>query len=152
MGVSSISNQNTSFLLVLPWDGSERMIHIKESFKSSFEDRQHFEILLFTELKRPKEGFDLPSRMYTISKSDINFRGKLKSKKLLPTEYTHFDVAILLGDFTPVQERVIESLKIRHIVGFGYERDFVEINLMQPHQQPTEKVAFAKQILTKISD
>lgn len=147
-----ISNQNTSFLLVLPWNGVEQLTQIKESFKHCFEEKQHFEVLLFTETKRPKTGFDEPSRMYVISKSDFNLFGKLKSKKLLPTEYTHFDVTILLGHFSANQEKIIRLLKIKHTVGFDYERSFVEINLLQSHQQSTEKVIFAKQILTKISD
>lgn len=147
-----ISNSNTSFLLVLPWDGKQQPAGIKESFQPVFEDKQHVEILLFTDSKRPKEGFNLPSRMYVISKSDFSFFGKLKSKKLLPTEYTHFDVLILLDVFSGKQEHVIKSLKIKHVVGFNYERDFVEINLIQSQQKPTEKVIFAKQILTKISD
>lgn len=148
----SICNSNTSFLLILPWDGSEHVVQIKESFKNCFEEKQHFEILLLTDAKRPKENFDLPNRTYVITKSDFSLMGKLKSKKLLPTEYTHFDIAILLGDFTNRQEKIIQSLKIDHLVGFGYERDFVDINLIQSYQKPMEKVIFAKQILTKISD
>lgn len=147
----SICNQHTSFLLIILWDGTERAAQIKESFKNCFEEKQHFEILLLTNVKRPRENFDLPSRTYAISKSDFNLLGKLKSKKLLPTEYTHFDVALLLGDFTDKQEKIIQSLKIKHVVGFGYERDFVKINLIQSNQKPIEKVIFAKQILTKIS-
>ncbi|MBC9813225.1 hypothetical protein H9Y05_12175 [Crocinitomicaceae bacterium CZZ-1] len=147
-----ISNSNTSFLLVLPWDGTQQLSGIKEAFQPLFEDKQHVEILVFTDLKRPKENFSLPSRIYVISKSDFSLFGKLKSKKLLPTEYTHFDVMILLDVFSGKQEQIIKSLKIKHVVGFNYERDFVEINLIQSQQKPTEKVIFAKQILTKISD
>lgn len=147
-----ISNSNTSFLLVLPWDGTQQLSGIKEAFQPLFEDKQHVEILVFTDLKRPKENFSLPSRVYVISKSDFSLFGKLKSKKLLPTEYTHFDVMILLDVFSGKQEQIIKSLKIKYVVGFNYERDFVEINLIQSQQKPTEKVIFAKQILTKISD
>lgn len=148
----SIVHQNTSFLIVIPWDGIEPVLRIKESFKDCFDEKQHFELLLLTGKKRSKEGFDLPSRTYVISKSDYSLFGNLKSKKLLPTEYTHFDVCMLLSNFNPKQEKIIQSMKIKHTVGFGYERDFIKINLVQSHQKPTEKVIFAKQILTKISD
>lgn len=148
----AIVHQSTSFLLILLWDGSESVLQIKDSFKGCFDEKQHVEILFFTEKKCPKEGFDLPSRTYIISsKSDYNIFGKLKSKQLLPTEYTHFDVCMLLNDFNPKQEKIIRSMNIKHTVGFGYDRNFIEINLIQSHQKPTEKVAFAKQILTKIS-
>lgn len=148
----TIVHQSTSFLLVLLWDGNESVLQIKDSFKSCFDEKQHVEILFFTEKKRPKEGFDLPSRTSIISsKSDYNIFGKLKSQKLLPTEHTHFDVCMLLDQLNPKQEKVIQSMAIKHTVGFGYERNFIEINLVQSHQKPTEKIVFAKQLLTKIS-
>ncbi len=147
-----ICHPNTSFLLILSWDGIERISQVKDLFRPCFEDKQHFEILLLTDAKRPKENFEIPGRTYVISKSDFGLTGKLKSKKLLPTEYTHFDVAIMLSDFTGKQEKVIRSLNIRHVVGFGDEREFVDINLVGSHHQPLEKVLFAKQILSKISD
>lgn len=148
----SICHSHTSFLLVLSWDGMERISQVKDMFRPCFEDKQLFDILLFTDAKRPKENFEIPSRTYVISKSDFGLMGKLKSKKLLPTEYTHFDVAIILSDFTEKQEKVIRSLNIRHVVGFGNEREFVDINLVGSHHQLLDKVLFAKQILSKISD
>jgi hypothetical protein len=149
----SIVHQNTSFLLVLLWDGNESVIEIKDSFKRCFDEKQHVEILLLTDKKRPKEGFDMPSRTHIISsKSDYSIFGKLKSHKLLPTEYTHFDVSILLDQFNSRQEKMIQLMNIKHIVGFGYDRSFIKINLVQSHEKPTEKIIFAKQILTKISD
>lgn len=148
----TIVHQNTSFLLILLWNGDESILQLKDTFKSCFDEKQHFELLLLTDKKRPKENFDLPSRTYVISsKSDYSILGKLKSKKLLPTEYTHFDVCILLNEFSPKQERIIQSLNIQHTVGFGYERNFIEINLIQSYEKPTERIAFAKQMLTRIS-
>lgn len=146
-----ICHSNTSFLLVLPWDGTGHISQIKESFKPCFEDKQHFEILLLTDLKRPKENFDLPSRTYVISKSDFGLLGNLKSKKLLPTEHTHFDVALILCDLSGKNEKIIRSLPIKHTVGFGNDRDFITINLNGSHRKPADQVLFAKQMLAKIS-
>lgn len=147
-----IWNSNTSFLLIHNWNGTDSLQSIKDQYKLYFEGKQHFEILFFTEVKRPKENFQLPSRTYVISKSDFNLFGKLKSKRNLPTEYTHFDIAILLDEFSSKQDNIIKSMNIKHLVSFGYEREFVNINLTGAHQKPIEKIIFAKELITKISD
>jgi hypothetical protein len=149
--IMPLNHPNTSYLLVGHWNGTDSLATIKEQFKSCFDEKQHFEILLFTTAKRPKENFDVPSRMYIISKSDFNLLGQIKSKKLYPTEYTHFDICILLDEYTTKEDKIIQALKINYIVAFGYERDYVNINLIQNHPKSTEKIKFAKEVLTKIS-
>lgn len=148
----SISKTNTSYLLVLNWDGEQRLSNIKESFQPYFQGKEHFEILLYSTITKLKEDFVVPSRMYIITKNTFNVFGKLKSKKSLPTEYTHFDVVIILDSLTAGHEKLIKQMNIKHVVAFDYDRDFVEINLIQSGKLPVEKVNFAKQILTKISD
>jgi|GEM_PF-4321567 len=148
----SISKVNTSYLIVLNWDGEQRLSNIKDSFQPYFQEKEHFEILLYSSIKKLKADFELPSRMYVITTSEFNLFGKLKSKKSLPTEYTHFDVALILDPLTVRHDKVIKQMNIKHIVAFDYEREYVEINLIQSGKLPVEKVNFAKQILTKISD
>lgn len=147
-----IWNSNTSFLLIHNWNGTDSLQSIKDYYQICFEAKQHFEILFFTDKKRPKENFQLPSRTYVITKSDFNLFGRLKSKKMLPTEYTHFDIAILLDEFFPKQDNIIKSMNIKHVVGFGYKREFVNINLIGSHQEPREKIIFAKELITKFSE
>lgn len=149
----AIVHHSTSFLLVLIWDGNESISQIKDSLENCFENKQHVELLFLTNRKRPKEDFVPTNRTHIISsKSDYTIFGKLKSQKLLPTEYTHFDVCMLLDPLNPKQEKIIHSMNIKHMVGFGYERDFITINLVQSGKKPNDKVVFAKQLLAKISD
>lgn len=148
----SINRLDTSFLIVSHWNGSDSLLKIKEQFKNLFEDKQHFEILLFTHIKRPKEGFEIPSRMYIIAKNDFNLFGKLKSKKSYPTEYTYFDVCFLVDEYDKAQDNVIKAMKIKHVVSFGYERSFVNINLQTSYVSSQEKIKFALAMLSKISD
>ncbi|MCO5260752.1 MAG: hypothetical protein M9916_11455 [Crocinitomicaceae bacterium] len=149
MKLPSIKN---SFLLVLNWDGFESQIGIKDSFKECFSEEQHYELLLFTATKRPKENFEIVGRTHTISKSDFNILGNLKSKNLLPSEHTHFDCIILLDPLTKAQSKVIKTMKINKIVGFNSKQELVNINLNTSHNKPTEKVIFAIETLKKFSN
>lgn len=148
----NIPSLKTSFLIVQQWDGFESQIGIKEVFSSCFNEQQHYEMLLFTDVKRPKENFDVTSRVHIISKSDFTLIGKIKSKTLLPSEQTHFDAILILDELTKKQGKIIKSLKIKKTVGFCYEREYVNINLVSTHTKPIEKVIFAVQTLSKFSN
>ena len=148
----NIPSLKTSFLIVQKWDGYESQIGIKELFSDCFKENQHYELLLFTDVKRPKENFEVTSRVHVISKSDLTLIGKIKSKKLLPSEHTHFDAVLLLDELTKKQGKIIKSLKIEKTVGFCYEREYVNINLITTHTKPIEKVIFAVQTLSKFSN
>lgn len=148
----SIINSNTSFLLLLNWDGIENVSKIKDSFKTCFNEKQYFEILLLTSVKRPKENFNLPSRTQVISSTDFSLFGKLKSKKILPSENTFFDIVMILEEIPKKYNQIISLLEGKRVISFGYELNCVDINLVYSNPILIEKVKFAKDILTKISD
>lgn len=147
-----ICKSNTSFLIILKWDAKTSLPSLQTTFEAYFSEKQSFEILVFTDVKRPKENFAKLKGVTIIAKNDFKFLGGVKSKQLLPTEHTHFDVALILEELTPREDKVVQTLKINHNVGFGYERNFVNINLIQMSSQPTEKIKFAKEMLSKLSD
>ncbi len=148
----SIINSNTSFLLLVNWDGIEDVSKIKDSFKTCFNEKQYFEILLLTSVKRPKENFNLPSRAQVISSTDFSLFRKLKSKKILPSENTFFDIVMILEEIPEKYNQIISLLEGKHVISFGYELNCVDINLVYSNPLLIEKVKFAKDILTKISD
>lgn len=144
-----ISKLKTSFLIIQNWDGFASQLAVKDEFLNCFTENEHFEILLLTNRKRPKENFEFAGRVHTISKSDFSLFGKLKSKNLLPSEHTHFDYILLLDDDFSALNKIVQQMKIKNIVGFQSQQNYVNINLNTSVTKPTEKIIFALQTLSK---
>lgn len=144
-------NPKTSFLIISVWNNQgdlhQQFAEIKQLF-----DNQHVEMLFFSNQKRPKVAEKSPNKVHVIYKSDMSIFGKIKRKNLLPTTHTHFDVAILRNTFNKQQDKLIKQLAIKYNVAFNYERSFVNINLSCQTSNPTDKLKFALNTLSKISD
>jgi len=142
---------STSFLVVLCWDEIERIVDIKEKVQACFEPTQRFELLLFTKSKRPKDNTYIPSRTSIVSTSDFNVLGSLKLKKRLAIQQEHFDIGIISCKLTKRQEKLIRSMNIKHTVGFKFDSNFIDINLISHNEHLEDKILFAKNTLTKIT-
>jgi len=146
-----ICHASTSFLVVLCWDEIERIVDIKEKVQQCFEPTQRFELLLFTKSKRPKDNAYIPSRVSIVSSYDFTILGTIKFKRRIAIQQDHFEVGMIISSLTKRQEKLIRSISMKHTVGFDYDKSFIDINLVSQKKDISDKILFAKNMLSKIT-